>query len=125
LQHLEKEADEKDAELEAANREIEKLSDQVYMLEEENDRIKEESDRIREDDAVEQERLEALSVALKEVRLFNRSPFVRLNSALHRKSPRSRLSYKTSKTSMIKPAKTFSSTDHDKKNSRATSRISS
>ncbi|KIJ63400.1 hypothetical protein HYDPIDRAFT_92649 [Hydnomerulius pinastri MD-312] len=66
LQHLEKEADEKDAELEAANREIEKLSDQVYLLEEENDRIKEESDRLREDDAVEQERLQALAAALKE-----------------------------------------------------------
>ncbi|KAF8129354.1 hypothetical protein EV363DRAFT_1584743 [Boletus edulis] len=66
LQHLEKEAEEKDVEIEAANREIEKLSDQVYLLEEENDRIKEESERLREDDAVEQERLQALAAALKE-----------------------------------------------------------
>ncbi|THH29016.1 hypothetical protein EUX98_g5172 [Antrodiella citrinella] len=66
LAHLERESEEKDAEIEAANREIEKLGEQVYLLEEENDRVKEESERIREDDAVERERLEALSVALKE-----------------------------------------------------------
>ena len=67
LAHLERESEEKDAEIEAANREIEKLGEQVYLLEEENDRIKEESERIREDDAVERERLEALSSALKDV----------------------------------------------------------
>ncbi|KAN0073860.1 hypothetical protein V8E55_012114 [Tylopilus felleus] len=66
LQHLEKEAEEKDAEIEAANREIEKFGEQVYLLEEENDRIKGESDRLREDDAVERERLEVLTAALKE-----------------------------------------------------------
>ncbi|OBZ75317.1 Anucleate primary sterigmata protein B [Grifola frondosa] len=66
LAHLERESEEKDAEIEAGNREIEKLGAQVYLLEEENDRLKEESDRIREDEAVERERLEALSAALRE-----------------------------------------------------------
>lgn len=65
--HLQQESEEKDAEIEAANREIEKLGHQVYMLEEENERIKEASDRLREDEAVERERLEALSAALKDV----------------------------------------------------------
>ncbi|KZT74114.1 hypothetical protein DAEQUDRAFT_754076 [Daedalea quercina L-15889] len=64
--HLQQEAEEKDAEIEAANREIEKLGHQVYMLEEENERIKDASDRLREDEAVERERLEALAIALKE-----------------------------------------------------------
>ncbi|KAI0728881.1 hypothetical protein C8Q72DRAFT_832456 [Fomitopsis betulina] len=64
--HLQQESEEKDVEIEAANREIEKLGHQVYMLEEENERIKEASDRLREDDAVERERLEALSAALKD-----------------------------------------------------------
>ncbi|KAI0948832.1 hypothetical protein AcV7_009468 [Taiwanofungus camphoratus] len=66
LAHLERESEEKDAEIEAANREIEKLGEQVYVLEEENERLKEASERLREDEAVERERLEALSAALKE-----------------------------------------------------------
>ncbi|KAI0074706.1 hypothetical protein K474DRAFT_1601108 [Panus rudis PR-1116 ss-1] len=66
LAHLERESEEKDAEIEAANREIEKLGQQVYMLEEENERIKEEFERAREDDAIERERYEALTSALKE-----------------------------------------------------------
>lgn len=49
------------------NQTIEKLSEQIYLLEDENDRIKEDSDRQRDDDAVERERLEALTTALKEV----------------------------------------------------------
>ena len=76
LAHLERESEEKDAEIEAANREIEKLGEQVYLLEEENDRIKEESERVREDDAVERERLEALASALKEVRHSVPRPFL-------------------------------------------------
>lgn len=67
LAHLEHESDEKDAEIEAANREIEQFGQRIYELEEENDRIKAESQRAREDDAVEKERLHALSTALKEV----------------------------------------------------------
>ena len=67
LAHLERESEEKDAEIEAANREIEKLGVQVYHLEEENERIREEAQRIREDDSVERERLEALTNALKDV----------------------------------------------------------
>ncbi|KAL4245899.1 hypothetical protein ABKN59_009564 [Abortiporus biennis] len=66
LAHLERESDEKDAEIEAANREIEKLGEQVYSLEEEIEHIRAESDRIRSDEAVERERLEALTAALKE-----------------------------------------------------------
>ena len=64
---LQQESEEKDVEIEAANREIEKLGHQVYMLEEENERVKEASDRLREDEAVERERLDALSAALKDV----------------------------------------------------------
>lgn len=78
LAHLERESEEKDAEIEAANREIEKLGEQVYVLEEENERLKEASERLREDEAVERERLEALSAALKEVQsafLRNKSLF--------------------------------------------------
>lgn len=67
LAHKEREAEEKDAEIAAANQEIQALGDQVYRLEEENERLKEESERLREEDAVELERLEALSNALKEV----------------------------------------------------------
>jgi chromosome segregation ATPase len=62
--------EEKDAEIQATNQAIEKLSEQIYILEDENDRLKEESQRMREDDAAEQERLEALSTALKEVKLY-------------------------------------------------------
>ena len=67
LAHLERESEEKDAEIEAANREIEKLGVQVYQLEEENERIRDEAERVREDEAVDRERLEALTSALKEV----------------------------------------------------------
>ena len=74
LAHLERESEEKDAEIEAANREIEKLGVQVYHLEEENERIREEAQRIREDDSVERERLEALTNALKDVRFPFLSP---------------------------------------------------
>lgn len=67
LAHLEQESEEKDAEIEAANREIEQFGQRIYELEEENDRIKAESQRMREDDAAERDRLQALSNALKEV----------------------------------------------------------
>jgi hypothetical protein len=69
LAHLEKDSEEKDAEIEAANGAIEKLGEQVYILEDENDKLKEESERLREDEAIERERLEALTMALKEVRI--------------------------------------------------------
>ncbi|KZT11194.1 uncharacterized protein LAESUDRAFT_734124 [Laetiporus sulphureus 93-53] len=68
LEHIQRESDEKDVEIEAANREIEKLGGQVYALEEENEHLKEQSERTREDEAAERERLEALAAALKEVR---------------------------------------------------------
>ena len=71
LAHKEREADDKDAEIAAANQEIQTLGDQVYRLEDENERLKEESERLREEDGVEIERLEALSAALKEVMLRN------------------------------------------------------
>lgn len=71
FENYERDGQEKDAEIEAANREIEKLGQQVYVLEEENDRIKEDSERMREDDTIERERLEALSAALKEVSIHN------------------------------------------------------
>ena len=67
LAHLEKESEEKDAEIEAANTEIERLGDQVYNLEDQLDQLKEESKRLEEDDAIERERLEGLSALLKEV----------------------------------------------------------
>ncbi|CCM00141.1 uncharacterized protein FIBRA_02168 [Fibroporia radiculosa] len=66
LAHLERESEEKDAEIEAANREIEKLGEQVYVLEEENERLREASERLREDEAAERDRLEALVSAFKE-----------------------------------------------------------
>ena len=69
LEHKEREAEEKDNEITSANQEIQKLGDTVYRLEDENDRLKEESARIREEDAVELERLDALSHALKEVKI--------------------------------------------------------
>ena len=67
LAHLEQESEDKDAEIEAANREIEGFGQRIYELEEENERIIEESKRLREDEIMERERLEALSNALKEV----------------------------------------------------------
>lgn len=69
LAHLEREAEEKDVEIESANREIQKLGQRVYELEDELDNVKAESARQREDDAVERDRLEALAAALKDVRV--------------------------------------------------------
>jgi chromosome segregation ATPase len=70
LAHLEQEAEDKDAELRAANEEIEHLGKQVYALEEDADRISEEHERFREDETAEGEALEALASALKDVRPF-------------------------------------------------------
>ena len=67
LAHLEREAEEKDNELEAANRELERISNQLYILEDEHEKLKEEMDRLREDEAIERDRLEQLSHALKQV----------------------------------------------------------
>ena len=69
--NYEREAQEKDAEIEAANLEIQKLGQQVYELEDENERLKEEWAQVREADASERERLEALTAALKEVSVFH------------------------------------------------------
>ena len=75
LAHLEHESEEKDVEIESANREIEKLGQRVYELEDELDQIRADNDRTRDDEAMERERLEALASALKEVRLrFQYSP---------------------------------------------------
>jgi len=71
LAHLEQEADEKDAEVEAANREIAQLGDRIYELEEEGEELKKNMERAREDDSVEREHLEVLVATLKDVsRLF-------------------------------------------------------
>ena len=42
------------------------MSNQLYALEEENERLKEEMERVREDEADERDRLEQLSIALKQ-----------------------------------------------------------
>jgi predicted nuclease with TOPRIM domain len=68
LAHLEQEAEEKDEEIALANREIEQLGHRIYELEEDAEELKRINDRAREDEMVERERLEALTVALKEVR---------------------------------------------------------
>jgi hypothetical protein len=68
LAHLEREAEEKDEEIALANREIEQLGHRIYELEEDAEELKRINDRAREDEMVERERLEALAVALKEVR---------------------------------------------------------
>ena len=68
LAHLEQEAEEKDEEIALANREIEQLGHRIYELEEDAEELKRINDRTREDEMVERERLEALTVALKEVR---------------------------------------------------------
>lgn len=68
LANLEKESDEKDEEIAAANREVEQLGHRIYELEEEHDELKKLNDRLREDEAVDRERLEALTEALKGVR---------------------------------------------------------
>ena len=121
LAHLERESEEKDAEIEAANREIEKLGEQVYLLEEENDRIKEESERIREDDAVERERLEALSSALKEVKsLLQRAASRRVEPILYRKLPLSSLNSRRRKISMTLGNRRQTSNVLTPKNSPAT-----
>lgn len=65
LRQLEQEGEDKDTEIENANREIQKLGQRVYELEDEIDAA-----RLQEDEAVERERLEALSSALKEVIFF-------------------------------------------------------
>lgn len=74
LEHLEREAEDKDAEIVNANQEIQKLGQRVYELEDELEQYRDESARLREDDAVERERLESLTAALKEVgeQLFSR-----------------------------------------------------
>jgi hypothetical protein len=41
----------------------------VYTLEEENDKLRDEFEHVREDEGAERERLEALSAALKDVRV--------------------------------------------------------
>jgi len=67
LAHLEQEADEKDAEVEAANREIGQLGDRIYELEEEGEELRKNVERARQDDAVEREHLEVLVATLKDV----------------------------------------------------------
>ena len=114
--HLQQESEEKDAEIEAANREIEKLGHQVYILEEENERIKEVSDRLREDEAIERERLEALPAALKDVS----SCMYRGNDRPDRAPPcrkwqTSRLSSRRCKISSKPVTKTYPRTKHAQK----------
>ena len=70
LAHLEQEAEEKDEEIALANREIEQLGHRIYELEEDAEELKRINDRTREDEMVERERLEALTLALKEVRVL-------------------------------------------------------
>ncbi|KAI0062162.1 hypothetical protein BV25DRAFT_1886017 [Artomyces pyxidatus] len=64
--HLERESEEKDEEIALANREIEELGQRIYVLEEDNDELKRLHERARQDEAIERERLEALSAALKD-----------------------------------------------------------
>jgi len=68
LAHLEQDAAEKDAELEATNRDIEKLGNRIWVLEDEAEKWKEDELRRVEEDAVEQERVEMVISALKDVR---------------------------------------------------------
>ena len=70
LAHLEQDAEEKDEEIALANREIEQLGHRIYELEEDAEELKRINDRAREDEMVERERLEALTAALKEVRVI-------------------------------------------------------
>ena len=65
--HMEEEADENEAKIEGLQETIDQLGEQIYHLEDENDRLKEEGERMREEEVAERERLEVLSVALKEV----------------------------------------------------------
>ncbi|KAG6810609.1 hypothetical protein H0H92_011161 [Tricholoma furcatifolium] len=66
LTQLEEEGDQKNAEIETLTAAMEKLSEQMYQLEDDNDRLKEDADHLQEQNIAEQERLEALVVALKE-----------------------------------------------------------
>lgn len=68
LAHLEQESDETDNEIATNNKGIQKLGDLVYMLEE-NDKLRDEFERVRQDEGAERDRLEALSTALKDVRV--------------------------------------------------------
>lgn len=94
LAHMEREAEEKDEEIALANREIEQLGHRIYELEEDAEELKRINDRAREDEMVERERLEALAVALKEVRdltvvsgcpLTSRQKVAHLKGDLHEK----------------------------------------
>jgi septation ring formation regulator EzrA len=88
LAHLEEESDQKDLELESLQETIDKLGEQIYQLEDENDRFKEEHERMREEEIAERDRLEALSAALKEVRLRLSSSFIFCDlTPVYRKSP--------------------------------------
>ncbi|EJD06171.1 uncharacterized protein FOMMEDRAFT_78216 [Fomitiporia mediterranea MF3/22] len=69
LAHLEQEAEEKDAEIESANREIQKLGQRVFELEDELDNVKAMSDKIRDEEAMERDRLDTMVSALKEEEL--------------------------------------------------------
>jgi chromosome segregation ATPase len=80
LAHLERDAEEKDEEIALANREIEQLGHRIYELEEDAEELKRINDRAREDEMVERERLEALAVALKEVRALAVAPVFPLTS---------------------------------------------
>jgi peptidoglycan hydrolase CwlO-like protein len=65
--HMEEEADENEAKIEGMQETIDQLGEQIYHMEDENDRLKEEGERTREEEIADRERLEVLSVALKEV----------------------------------------------------------
>lgn len=71
LAHLEQEAAEKDAELEATNRDMEKLGNRIWVLEDEAEKWKEDELRRVEEDAVEKERVEMVIGALKDVRTLS------------------------------------------------------
>ena len=71
LAHMEQEAAEKDAELEAANLDIEKLGNRIWILEDEAETWKEDELKRAEEDAVEKERVEMVVSALKEVRTLS------------------------------------------------------
>jgi chromosome segregation ATPase len=88
LAHLEREAEEKDEEIALANREIEQLGHRIYELEEDAEELKRINDRAREDEMVEHERLEALTVALKEVSslaIFSECPLTSWQKVAHLK----------------------------------------
>ncbi|PFH53520.1 hypothetical protein AMATHDRAFT_1175 [Amanita thiersii Skay4041] len=66
LTQLENEIDQKEVDIESLNETIQKLGQQIYVLEDENDRLKEDAERVREEEAIERERLEGLTTALKD-----------------------------------------------------------